>query len=268
MATDFDAYERDLWAGRASAYERGFARLTRHTAGPLLDAAGVTGGTRLLEVGVGSGVVAAEAVRRGAHVTALDADPEMAATARRNIPGLDVHVAVLPDVPFPDASFDAVVGNFVINHVGDPHTALKELRRVLRPTGRLALTCWEMPGTGALGLVREALDAAGVPWPDDLPTPPFLEYGRAEPFRALVAGAGFADAAVDPVTWHHTVDPEEWWELGALARVGANGVVVGRQTPETVARVKAEYDRLARRYATPDGGIALPAHALLAHATR
>jgi hypothetical protein len=39
---DFDAYERGLWAGRAAAYERGFARLTAHTAGALLDAAALT----------------------------------------------------------------------------------------------------------------------------------------------------------------------------------------------------------------------------------
>ena len=44
---DFDAYERELWTGRADAYERGFARLTAYTAGALLDAAGVTAGTRL-----------------------------------------------------------------------------------------------------------------------------------------------------------------------------------------------------------------------------
>ena len=55
---DFDTYERGLWAGRAAAYERGFARLTAHTAEALLDAAGVAAGTRVLDVGTGPGVVA------------------------------------------------------------------------------------------------------------------------------------------------------------------------------------------------------------------
>ena len=55
---DFDAYERGLWARRAAAYERGFARLTAHTAGALLDAAGVAAGTRVLDVGTGPSVVA------------------------------------------------------------------------------------------------------------------------------------------------------------------------------------------------------------------
>ena len=55
---DFDTYERGLWAGRAAAYERGFARLTAHTAEALLDAAGVAAGTRVLDVGTGPGVAA------------------------------------------------------------------------------------------------------------------------------------------------------------------------------------------------------------------
>ena len=142
---DFDTYERGLWAGRAAAYERGFARLTAHTAGALLDAAGVAAGTRVLDVGTGPGVVAGAAAARGARVTAVDAEPSMAEAAARNVPGLDVRVAVLPDLPLPDGAFDAVTGNFVISAVGDPAAALAELRRVLRGGGRLALTCWTLP---------------------------------------------------------------------------------------------------------------------------
>lgn len=268
MVQDFDLYERDLWAGRAPAYERGFARLTRYMVGPLLDGAGVGDGTRLLDVGTGPGIVSAAAVARGAKVSAVDADPDMAETASRNVPGLDVRVAVLPDVPFEDSTFDAVAGNFVINHVGSPDVALAELRRVLRHGGRLALSCWVMPGSGVLGIVREALDAAEVPWPDDIPQPPFMEYGEPVAFRRLVAGAGFEDVSVEEVTWEHVVDPEEWWETGALSRVGTNGVIVGRQDAATVARVKVEYDRIIAAYATADGRVALPAHALLAGATR
>jgi SAM-dependent methyltransferase len=119
---DFDSYERGLWAGRADAYEGGFARLTVRAAGPLLDAAGVGADTEVLDVGTGPGVVAAIAIERGAKVTAVDAEPSMAEAAARNVPGLDVRLAVLPDLPLPDADFDAVTGNFVINHAGYPAT--------------------------------------------------------------------------------------------------------------------------------------------------
>ncbi|SNT50122.1 Methyltransferase domain-containing protein [Actinomadura meyerae] len=265
---DFDLYERELWAGRAPAYERGFARFTRYLAGPLLDAAGVGAGTRLLEVGTGPGFVALEAVRRGAEVSAVDAEASMAEAAARNVPGLDVRVAVLPELPFGDGAFDAVAGNFVINHVSDPATAIGELRRVLRPGGRLALSCWVMPGSGALAIVREAIERAGVPWPDDIPEPPFLRYGEATAFRRLVAEAGIAEVAVEEVTWEHVVDPEEWWETGALSRVGTNGVIVGRQDAETVARIKDAYDTIIAGYRADGGKVALPAHALLASGVR
>ncbi|WP_165969043.1 class I SAM-dependent methyltransferase [Actinomadura sp. KC06] len=268
MTKDFDLYERELWAGRATAYERGFARLTRHMVGPLLDAAGVADGTRFLDVGTGPGFVSQGAAERGAVVSAMDADPGMADTARRNVPGLDVHVAVLPDVPFPDGTFDAVAGNFVINHVGSPGVAIGELRRVLRPGGRLALTCWLMPGSGALGVVREAIEEAGVPWPEDVPEPPFMQYGEPVAFRRLVAEAGVGEVAVEEVTWEHVVDPEDWWETGALSKVGSNGYVVGRQDAKTVARIKEAYDGIVRAYAVADGQVALPAHALLASGVR
>ncbi|NDU75588.1 methyltransferase domain-containing protein [Actinomadura sp. DSM 109109] len=264
MAMDFDLYERELWAGRAPAYERGFARVTRHMIDPLLDAAGAGPGVRLLDVGAGPGFVSREAVRRGARVSALDAEPGMAEAARRNVPGLDVRLAVLPEVPFEDGTFDAVAGNFVINHVGAPDVTLARLRRVLRRGGRLALTCWVMPGSGALAIVREAIEAAGVPWPDDIPPSPFLEYGEPAAFRRLVTAAGFGEVAVEEVTWEHLVDPEEWWETGALAGVGSNGVVVGRQDAPAVARIKAAYDEIVAGYAAGDGKVALPAHALLA----
>jgi SAM-dependent methyltransferase len=264
---DWDVYERGLWAGRAAAYERGFARLTAHTTGALLDAAGVGAGTRVLDVGTGPGVVAAAAAARGARVTAVDAEPGMAEAAARNVPGLDVRVAVLPDLPLPDAGFDAVTGNFVINHTSDPAAALTELSRVLRPGGRLALTCWSDPPSPALSLAADAIEAAGVSWPEDIPVPPFRRHSSPELFAALLTGAGFADAAAQLLRWEHRVDPGRWWEV-YRSRVGSSGVVIGRQDGATIARIKTEFDRLAARYAAGDGTIALPAIAVLASGTR
>jgi SAM-dependent methyltransferase len=265
---DFDAYERELWAGRADAYQRGFARLTAHTVGALLDAAGVAQGTRLLDIGTGPGVVAGAAVARGAQVTAVDADPGMAKAAAHNVPGLDVRVAVLPDLPLNDGEFEAVTGNFVINVTGDPAAVLAELRRVLGKGGRLALTCWRYPPAPATGLATEAIEAAGVPWPDDIPLPPFREYSSPSAFEALLIGTGFTQATARDLSWEHRVDPEQWWQEVYLSRVGSNGVVIGRQDAATVARIKAEYDRLVARYAVGDGQVALPAVAVLASATR
>jgi ubiquinone/menaquinone biosynthesis C-methylase UbiE len=267
MATDFDAFERVMWSGRAAAYERGFARMTAYTAEPLLDAANVAHGTDVLDVGTGPGTVAAAAHRRGARVKAVDADPQMAETAARNAPDVDVRVARLPDLPFPGAAFDAAVGNYVINHVGEPDAALGELRRVLRPKGRLALTCWPLPGSVPQSLVNDAMERAGVGWPENVPVTPFHAYGNPDAFRGLVAGAGFSGVVIDEIVWEHVVDPETWW-AGPMAGVGSTGYVLTRLDEATIARVKAAYDEVAASYTGADGLLHLPARALLAHATR
>jgi SAM-dependent methyltransferase len=265
--TDFDAYARKLWAGRGGDYDRGLARLTAYPVGALLDAARVGPGTRLLDVGTGTGVVAGPANARGARVTAVDAEPSMVEIAARNVPGLDVRLAVLPALPLPDGDFDAVVGNFVINAVADPVAALAELRRVLREGGRLALTCWRYPLPAGLTVIADALEAAGVPWPDDVPEPPFRAYASPEAFAGLLTASGFTEVAAEPVVWEHRIDPQEWWAV-PLSGVGSTGFVLRRQDPATIARVKEEFDRLVTRYATGDGRIALPAAAVLARATR
>ena len=256
-----------MWAGRAAAYERVFARMTAHTAVALLDAADVGRGVAVLDVGTGPGTVAAAAWRRGAQVRAVDADPQMVETAARNNPGLDVRLAQLPVLPFPEATFDAVVGNFVINHVGEPAAALAELRRVLRQGGRLALTCWPMPGSKAQSIVNDAMERAGVAWPEDVPVTPFQTYGNPVAFDDLVAGAGFSGVAIDEIVWEHVVDPELWWS-GPMAGVGSTGHVLTRQDQATIARVKAAFVDMVAQYVTSDGRVALPARALLAHAVR
>jgi SAM-dependent methyltransferase len=265
---DFDSYERSLWAGRGAVYDRGFARLTAHTAAPLLDAASVQAGTRLLDVGTGPGVVAGVAVARGAHVTAVDAEPSMVKVAAHNVPGLDVRLAVLPDLPFSDGEFDAVTGNFVINAVRDPVAALSELARVLRAGGRVALTCWSDPRPPVLSVAVSAIAAAGVQWPSDVPVSPFSEYSSPGAFTALLDGTGFVSAAAERVSWEYRVDPSAWWSEVFVAGVSSGGVVIGRQDAATVARIKDSYDRLVSQYAVEGGQVALPAVATLASATR
>lgn len=264
---DFDTYARKLWTGRADAYERGFARLTVHAAGPLLDAAGVSIGARVLDVGTGPGVVAGAAAARGAAVTAVDAEPSMIEAAARNVPGLDVRLAVLPDLPLPDGEFDVVTGNFVIHATGDPAAVLAELRRVLRPGGRLALTCWNDPAPPVLGIAREAIDAAGVTWPPDVPVAPFHPYSSPGAFAGLLAAAGFAETTAQLLTWEHRTTREQWWDV-YRSSVGSAGAVIARQDDATIERIKTEFGRLAEQYDTGDGKIALPAVAVLATGIR
>lgn len=93
----------------------------------------------------------------------------MVELAMQAAPGADVRVAALPELPFTDEEFDAVVANFVLNHVGRPKVALAELRSVVRPNGWIALTIWAMPPAPGQALIGRAIQAAGAVRPPHLP---------------------------------------------------------------------------------------------------
>ncbi len=263
VTLEFDSYERDLWSGRASVYAASFASLCAGAAESLLDAAGVTSGTRMLDVGTGPGTVARLAVARGAIVSAVDAEPTMVELAGRDLP--DVRLAVLPELPFEDDVFDAAVANCVVNHVGDPAAALREMRRVVRPGGTVAVTIWPGELSVVRSLVADAIEAAGVVTADMPRLDEDLDFRRdADGFGALLMKAGLSDVVSTEIAWEHRVDPEVWWS-GPAGGLGGVGYVLTRQTPEMVAKIKQEYDRLAAPRLDTDGSLPLPAIALLAH---
>lgn len=204
----------------------------------MLDAAGVTVGTHLLDVGTGTGTVAALACARGATVVAVDAEPSMLSVARRAVPTAEVHHATLPRLPFTGGRFDAAVANFVLNHVGEPAAAVAELRRVVRPGGRVAVTIWPSPPPVAQGLWGAIFAAAGVEGGADLPrVAPDHDFPRTGAgLGGLLDRAGLADVRCATVAWTHHTDAESWWR-GPAGGLGSAGVLLRRQGPDMVARI-------------------------------
>jgi SAM-dependent methyltransferase len=268
VAMAFDDYERLQWHGAAEAYQGSFALLCAFPAPALLDAADVQASARVLDVGTGTGTVAALACSRGAQVVAIDAEPSMADLARRQAPAADIRLATLPHLPFAAGSFDAAVANFVLNHVGDPAAAAAELRRVVRPGGRIAVTIWPAPPPPAQRLWTRIFDAAGVERPTDLPElPPDQNFPRTpDGLSLLLARAGLTDVRCDTLAWTHRTDPESWWN-GPASGLGTPGQLMRRQDKDTINRIRHRYDRMTEPYREPDGRLALPTAALLASAT-
>ena len=135
----FNAFEARGWETAAQGYDRFFGAITGRLVDPILDAASVGAGTRMLDLATGPGYAAARAAKRGASVVGVDGAEAMLSQARRLHPSLEFRQADVHRLPFDDASFDAVVGNFVILHLGRPEQATAEFVRVLRPGGRLGL---------------------------------------------------------------------------------------------------------------------------------
>jgi SAM-dependent methyltransferase len=265
----FDEYERRTWAGRAAAFAGSFARLCAYPVPQLLDAAAIREGIRVLDVGTGTGTVAAAAYERGAKVTAVDAEPSMVELAGQAVPSAEVLTAVLPELPFKDGVFDAVVGNFVLNHVGRPKDALAELRRVVRPGGRIALTIWAVPAPAGQALLGRAVEAVGVTRPSHLPPLAAEDDFPRDPdgLTRLMTSAGLREAVCETLRWEHRASAEEWWS-GPAAGVAFIGQLLLSQPEETRAEIKRQFDVLSQEFLGEDGQLVLPHAALVASACR
>lgn len=135
--------QRRVWA--AGDYPA-IARHLRPISVETLELAGVAAGQQVLDVGVGDGNTAIEAARRGAAVTGLDISPDLLDKARRRIAAEGFHVELheghAEDLPFADATFDAVVSVLGVIFAPDHERAVAELARVCRPGGTVAVTAW------------------------------------------------------------------------------------------------------------------------------
>jgi len=105
----FAEFERSGWEDAAEVYDAFWASLTGRVAEPLLDAAGVVAGSRVLDVACGPGNVASIAAARGAVVTGVDVAAAMVARASAAHPEITFREGNAESLPFPDASFDAAV---------------------------------------------------------------------------------------------------------------------------------------------------------------
>jgi ubiquinone/menaquinone biosynthesis C-methylase UbiE len=148
----------------------------------ILDAFALGPGDRILDIGCGGGLLLRDAMATGASATGLDHSPDMVALARERAPGAEVVAGSANELPFPDGAFSAVSMSVVFFFLDDPVGALRECRRVLTPSGRLAVytTAPELRGTGAA--------------PE-----PVAKLGHFYDERALArlaAEAGFRDVAV------------------------------------------------------------------------
>jgi len=237
----FRQFEHERWQKVASRYNDSFAPVTTQSIGPLLDAAHVRTGARVLDVACGPGYVTAAAAKLGADALGVDFSSEMVEEARGRYPGLDFQEGDAEALSFADATFDAVVMNFGMLHLGRPEQALHEAHRVLRRGGRLAFTVWDTPDKAlGFGIVLAAIRKHGnlnVPIP---PGPPFFRFSDPEESKRVLAAAGFVDVAVTHV-------PQIWRfpSLDTLFDVMYNGSVrnaalLRAQPPQVLERIRFE----------------------------
>ncbi|MEU4266408.1 methyltransferase domain-containing protein [Streptomyces sp. NPDC026092] len=205
-------------------------------------------GLDVLDVGCGPGTITADlaALVAPGRLTAVDASKDVLAKARavaaeRGLENVEFAVADVHALDFPDDSFDVVHAHQVLQHVGDPVRALREMRRVCRPGGVVA--------------ARDS-DYGAFTW---YPASPVLDRwqelyrrvarangGEPDAGRRLFAwarAAGFTDITTTAGTWRYATPEERAWWSGlwadrttesVYARLAVEG---GHATPETLKEI-------------------------------
>lgn len=171
-----------------------------------LAAAAARPGESVLDVGCGAGATAIElarAVAPGGSVIGVDVSEPLLGRARERSAGLDLPLEFrLGDASrplFPAQRFDLLFSRFGVMFFDDPAGAFAQLRRTLRPGGRIAFACWQAPElndwyTLPLRAIADVLPQAPV---DPLAPGPFALADR-DRLRGLLQGAGFQDVAIEP----------------------------------------------------------------------
>jgi SAM-dependent methyltransferase len=248
-AEEFKRFEAEGWGQKAESYASLTGALTTRVVEPLLDAARVARGDRVLDVATGPGYVAAAALERGAEPVGIDIAEGMVAVARRDHPGIEFMLADAEDLPFEPGCFDVVAANFVVNHLPQPERAAGEFARVLRPGGRVAFSVWDSDERNRwYGLARETLADVGELREGALPAgaPDPTRFAEEAEARALLAGAGLDRGfAMRHLEFGWPVPSGESLWASLLAGSVRTAARIQAQEPDVQRRIREEFTRRA-----------------------
>lgn len=256
-----DKQVSDTWQ-RGDPYEQYVGRWSRKVAPLFLDWLAIPPGRSWLDVGCGTGALAAAIARRCAprSVTGVEPSEGFLATARTQLAArAQLHEGTATAIPLPDSAADAVVSGLVLNFVADQPAALAEMSRVAVDGGVIGAYVWDY--AGKMELMRFFWDAAVAidPAAAKLDEGSRFPLCRPEALAALFASAGLGDIetiAIDVPTLFANFD--DYWQpfLGGQGPAPAYAMSLPEQ-----GRARLRERLRGRVPARADGSVALVARA-------
>ena len=260
--------QRRGWDRASTYYARYWQRQLLPAQRLLIDKAELAPGDRVLDVACGSGemtIAVAAAVKPGGSVVATDLSPHMgsATEVRATTAGADnVEVACCDAEQLTvDGPFDVALCSLGLMYVPHPAVAVAELRRVLRPGGRVVLSVWGDRRRCGWASVFGIVDARVT---SDV-CPHFFALGAPGILTRVLRDAGFVDEGEARLSV--SLDYRDGDEaLGAAFLGGPVALAYGRFDTETRNQVADEYLASIEEFRTDDGGFAVPGEFVVASA--
>jgi len=242
-------------------YGRFIGRYAPSLAAALIEAGGVEPDDRVLDVGCGPGGLAttlAEIVGQE-NVAAVDPSPPFVSVCRARLPTADVRVAAAEELPFEDDTFDAAFAQLVVNFMTDPVRGVGEMKRVVKPGGKVAACTWDY--REGMTMIRAYWDSAHEVAPDQSAK---FDEGKNMRYATLEELTGLWETVdleeVEGGELSVTVPYEDFDDLWAPlpTGIGPAGAFCASLDPETQEALRTA---LARRLGDPEGPFELSARA-------
>jgi SAM-dependent methyltransferase len=252
------------FAASGDAYDRFMGRYSRELAPRLVAFAGVAEGMRALDVGCGSGLLTSALADRlgAANVAAADPSESLLAACAARVPGADVRRAPAEELPWPDASFEAVLSQLVLNFVADADAAAAEMRRVAAPGGILASCTWDY--AGGMRMLHTFWDTAAE-LDAEAPDESRMRYCTEEELASLWERGGLHDVQTGPLEVEVAYGSfDEYWEPFTLGVGPAGAYYASRGQKKREALREGCFGRLG----SPGGPFSLTARAFAVRGMR